>query len=63
MGDIRIKQILNYLDRSLEKLNRGELSREETEALTNFMDEIERTKSMERVRVTKNGEFALTSLK
>lgn len=63
MGDIRTKQILDYLDTAAEKLRNGELSREESYALDNFIDEIQRTNSVARVRVTKNGKSALTSLK
>jgi hypothetical protein len=63
MGYIRIKQIINYLDTAEEKLNRGELSPEEIDALNNFMDEIQRTNSIDRVRVTKNGKSTLTILK
>lgn len=60
MGDIRIKQIIKYLDTMREKLTRGEVSIEENYALDLFMDEIQQTNSIDRVRITKNGKSTLT---
>lgn len=63
MEDMRIEEICNYLDIALIKINRGELSADEMLGLDLFMDEIQETHSVKRVRVTKNGKATLTLLK
>ena len=63
MSSVRIKQIFDYLDIAEEMLNRGELTVEEKHALDIFIDEIQRTESIDHVRITKNGKSTLTLLK